>query len=492
MEKATVIIVDDQLTELTVLKKLLSPHYRVLAYKSGEMFLTAIADGLRPDLILLDVIMPKLDGYQTINALRQDSANADIPVIFISALDNLSDEEKGFALGAVDYITKPFNPAIVLSRIRVQIELKRARDDVRQANEELEKKIYDRTRQLFIVNQDLTLLNQQQALMNKELQRANDELQKEIVQREQTELQLKEKNAEIAKAYSELKKAQSQIVQQEKMALIGLLVAGVAHEVNNPMAFVISNLELMKDYFAKLTEFIYQQERALEEMLQIGEKDEKYDQMQAVAAGVHKTKQKMKIEYLIEDGKGLIEETAEGAGRVKNIVQDFKAFSRSDHGESLLDINEGLKKTLNLIKNEIKYKADVELDIGEVPLILGNSGQLNQVFLNLLLNAAQAIEEHGIIRVETRTGEDGIYVVVADTGKGIPVEFADKLFEPFFTTKEPGKGTGLGLSVSYDIVKKHGGELTFESEPGKGAAFKIFLPLEHRRAKEGRSVRDGV
>ena len=163
---------------------------------------------------------------------------------------------------------------------------------------------------------------------------------------------------------------------------------------------------------------------------------------------------------------------------MKNIVKDLKGFVRSDAESSLANINEGIESTINIIWNEIKYKANVIKDFSEVPLIKCNPGQLNQVFMNILINAAQAIDTQGEIRVKTWANSDNVFVSIADTGSGIPAEIINRIFEPFFTTKDVGKGTGLGLSVSYDIIKKHDGDLTVVSEPGKGTIFTIALPIK--------------
>jgi signal transduction histidine kinase len=274
-------------------------------------------------------------------------------------------------------------------------------------------------------------------------------------------------------AYSELKQMHIQLLQSEKMASIGQLAAGVAHEINNPTGYVLSNLSSLQKYFETLTEFVGIQTETLKKISTDGG-DGAADILETLAE-----KRKMwRIDYIMEDTGQLIDETIEGSMRIKQIVQNLRSFSHIDESESKpADINAGLESTLAVIWNELKYKATVMRDYGDIPLTECNLGQLNQVFMNLLINAVHAIEEHGQIIIKTRCDESTITVSVSDTGCGIPPEKISRIFEPFFTTKEVGKGTGLGLSIAYDIVKKHNGEIKVESEPGKGTTFTVSIPV---------------
>jgi two-component system, NtrC family, sensor kinase len=273
---------------------------------------------------------------------------------------------------------------------------------------------------------------------------------------------------ELERAYGELKATQAKIVQQEKMASIGQLAAGVAHEINNPIGFISSNLGTMRKYLEKLAEhikFITEASNALP--------DEGYRQL------LQDHRKALKIDYILTDGRELISESLEGAERVRSIVQNLKSFSRVDESEcKAADINECLESTIKIVWNEIKYKANLIRDLGDLPLTRCFPQQLNQVFMNLLVNASQAIEDQGEIRVRTWQEGDSLYASVSDTGCGIPEEVLNRIFEPFFTTKEVGKGTGLGLSITYDIVKKHKGEIFVESLPGTGTTFTIRLPVQ--------------
>ncbi len=272
---------------------------------------------------------------------------------------------------------------------------------------------------------------------------------------------------DLDSAYQKLKATQSQILQQEKMASVGQLAAGVAHEINNPMGFITSNLSTLKRYQEKLTSYLEQ----LEDWLQ-------QEGSAEILSLQKKLKKEKKISYLLEDIVDLIEESGDGATRVRDIVQNLKSFSRVDQTEfALSDINECLRSTLAIAMNEIKYKARVEEDFGKIPMLACFPQQLNQVFLNILVNAAQAIEEKGVIKVRTWADADKVVVAISDNGPGIPEAIRDKIFEPFFTTKDVGQGTGLGMSISYDIIKEHQGQIKVDSELGQGTTFTIELPL---------------
>ena len=268
-------------------------------------------------------------------------------------------------------------------------------------------------------------------------------------------------------AYQELQATHAQMLQKEKMASIGQIAAGVAHEINNPVGFISSNLSTLGKYVERLSEFIDAQAGALAtpDDPEAGEK-------------LREIRRKLKLDYILGDIKELIAESLNGVDRVRKIVQDLKSFSLADEGEyRQADINECLERTLNIVWNELKYKATLHRDYGEIPPTRCNPQQLEQVFMNLLVNAAHAIEKQGEVTISTRRQGDSICVSVSDTGCGIPEEKLGRIFEPFFTTKEAGKGTGLGLSISYDIVKKHNGEITVQSEAGKGTTFAVRIPL---------------
>jgi len=279
---------------------------------------------------------------------------------------------------------------------------------------------------------------------------------------------------ELEKAYSELKASQSAVLQREKMASIGQLAAGVAHEINNPMGFITSNLGTLGKYTKKLTEFINDQTALCTSV----QKDELMETLQ-------EKRKKLKVDYILDDLDALITESLDGAERVKRIVQNLKTFSRVDESEYKdADINECIESTLNIVWNELKYKATMHKEYQSLPPVKCYPQQLNQVFMNLLVNAAHSIEKQGEITIKTWNGNGFINISISDTGCGIPAENVDKIFEPFFTTKEVGKGTGLGLSISYEIIKKHKGDIMIKSEIGKGTDFTIRIPLVEDNSDE--------
>ncbi|MBU0673025.1 MAG: response regulator [Proteobacteria bacterium] len=296
---------------------------------------------------------------------------------------------------------------------------------------------------------------------------------RDITSRKELEISLEaeKKNLEAAHqeletAYNNLKSSQGQIIQQEKLASIGSLAAGVAHEINNPMGFISSNLGTLGKYLEKVREFMTFQSQAL---LGIDNPE-----LQEAIQGRRK---ELKIDYVLDDVKDLIEESQEGAERVKTIVQNLKSFARiDDHKPIPADINECINSTLNIVWNELKYKATVTKDLGELQAVRCFPQQLNQVFMNILINAAHAIDQQGEIRIRTTMEDDQVVITISDTGCGIPPENMERLFEPFFTTKEIGKGTGLGMSIALDIIKKHHGDIAVQSEVGTGTTFTIRIP----------------
>lgn len=291
----------------------------------------------------------------------------------------------------------------------------------------------------------------------------------DITRRKIAEQELIKEREEQKKLIERLKEAQNQLLQSEKMASIGQLAAGIAHEINNPIGFINSNIGTLRSYVLDLLKLVQLYE-ASEEQLKEG----------PTAALIQATKVEIDLPYLKDDVKSLLDESHDGVMRVKRIVQDLKDFSHVDEAEwQQADLHSGLESTLNIVNNEIKYKAEVIKAYGELPLIECVPSQINQVFMNLLVNAAQAIEEHGTITIRTGTSADdnGCWIEVEDSGKGIEAAHLTRIFEPFFTTKPVGTGTGLGLSLSYGIIEKHQGKLEVRSTVGQGTCFRIWLPI---------------
>ncbi len=411
--RSKILVVDDEPIILDVLARLLQPHYDVLAAPSGERALEIVERVRTPDLILLDVMMPDMDGYEVLARLRENPATHGIPVIFVTGNNSLDDEKHGLELGAVDYLAKPCTPAIVLARVRTHLELKSARD-----------RLYDQ----------------------------NVYLETELARRRKEEQQV-----------------QVQLLQSEKLASIGQLAAGIAHEINNPVGFVSSNLGSLDAYH-----------RAIFEVL------DAYEAMEAICppsapalANIRELKQKKKITRIRTDIGELLAESREGLKRVAKIVSDLKSFSRADSDTwQWVDLHQGIDSTLNIVWNEIKYHCTLNKEYGDIPKVHCIPSQLNQVFLNLLVNAAQAIPQKGEITIRSGHVGNEVFIAIADTGAGIPAEHLPKLFEAFFTTKPAGKGTGLGLSIAHNIVRKHGGRIEVASTVGEGTTFTVWLPLK--------------
>ncbi len=271
---------------------------------------------------------------------------------------------------------------------------------------------------------------------------------------------LEEDRRELELLLSKVEEAQQQLLQSEKMAAIGQLAAGVAHEINNPVGFVNSNLGSLKTYVETLLTVISAYEAG-------------------DAAQISQVRAKADLDFLREDLPSLLAESQDGLNRVTKIVQDLKDFSRVDQAErQQADLNAALESTLNVVANEVKYKAEVVRELGQIPAVDCVPAQINQVFMNLLLNAAQAIHDKGKIFIRSGLENNHVWFEIEDTGKGMSAEIQQRIFEPFFTTKPVGKGTGLGLSISYDIiVKKHGGRMDVRSQPDKGTCFRLWLPL---------------
>jgi PAS domain S-box-containing protein len=289
---------------------------------------------------------------------------------------------------------------------------------------------------------------------------------KDISERILHERELWKANLELAEANRKIQATQLIMVQHEKLASIGQLAAGIAHEINNPMGFLKSNEATLEKYLRKV--------RAA------------WEEARAVAGdSIAEIEERLDLGYAFAQFDAIFSESAAGFARIMRIVSNLKKFSRIDTRDEfeLYDVNEGIESSLVVAWNEIKFVADVQKSLGEIPKIKAMGGEINQVILNVLVNAAQAIEaqkkpDKGHIAIETRTRDDSVVIEICDDGPGIPEAIRTKVFDPFFTTKEPGKGTGLGLSISYDIiVTKHGGKLSIESEEGKGTTFVIELPI---------------
>jgi len=333
-----------------------------------------------------------------------------------------------------------------------------------EALNEMYSKLGDKTMEVMQKNQELQAEHEALRLLN-------EQLEQRVLQRtaavDQVNQQLIANNVELLKLNEKLESAHTQLLQSEKMASIGQLAAGVAHEINNPVGFVNSNLGTLNKYISNLFKVI-----TAYESVETKSNDKIFEEV-AVA------KNAVDFPYLIEDIPCLLKESQDGLARVTRIVQDLKDFSHVDESTwQHANLEQGMDSTLNVVSNEIKYKAKVVKEYSGLTEVECMPSQINQVFMNLLVNAAHAIEKEGTITIRTGTSNDEVWVEVEDTGKGISPEHINRIFDPFFTTKQVGEGTGLGLSLSYGIIRKHNGRIEVRSELGKGSTFKVRLPVQ--------------
>jgi len=306
-----------------------------------------------------------------------------------------------------------------------------------------------------------------------EKQKKNIEDAKNVIDRNLAELDkqkklTEEKNVELNEAMTILKEAQEQLVQSEKMASLGQLTAGVAHEINNPINFVSANIKPLKEDLAEIMQCIQLYEQAITE-----------NKLETFFEKVEEYKNKTGISFSIEEVKSLLRGIEEGAARTSEIVKGLRNFSRLDQNVvKKTKLNEGIESTLALLHSAYKDRVEIVKDLGQIPEVDCLPGQLNQVFMNIISNAVQAIPGEGKIFIKTWATDNLVKISIKDTGPGMSDETKKKIFDPFFTTKDVGKGTGLGLSISYGIIQKHNGKIEVESVKGEGAVFIITLPIQ--------------
>lgn len=410
--------------------------YEIESALQGEEALEKVraahAEGRPFAMAFMDVRMPPgWDGIETTYRIWQEFP--DIQVVICTAFSDYSWEETFEKLGQSDrllILKKPFDNVEVFQLAHALTEKWNLARDAERKMDDLEGMVEERTAELSA------------------------------------------QKADLEEALVQLKETQAQLVQADKMASIGQLAAGVAHEINNPIGFITSNLGSLKGYVDDLKKFISECDGLVKAAA------EGSDGVSDAAASVKAVREEADIDYVLSDLEDLIDESIEGTTRCRKIVGDLKDFSHVDNPDaSSENLNELLEKTLNVAKNEIKYKCQVEKDLGDIPEIPCFGGKLGQVFLNLFVNAAQAIEECGTLRVATSKEGDDIRITVSDDGCGIPEEHLTKIYDPFFTTKEVGKGTGLGLNLTYNMVQAHGGRIEVQSKVGEGTTFDIWLPI---------------
>jgi signal transduction histidine kinase len=325
--------------------------------------------------------------------------------------------------GGTDYVTKPAGSSEILARVNTHLNMYRLQQKLKTQTEKLAAEIKER------------------------------------------------KQAEKEKA-----RIEGQYHLAHKMEALGQLAAGLAHEFNNPLAFINSNLDALSEY-TKNIDILIEYYQKLGETLTHCNQGNLSDNIIKQVQNISKYEKNMEINYVREDILELLRDCQDGTGRIGKIVSDFKSFAHPDTGRQMfVDINKCLESTLNIAIYELKDKVAISLDLGKIPMVEGYPQKLNQAFLNILLNAAQAIEEKGEIKIQTCKKDDNVIISISDTGCGIEKENLPKIFDPFFTTKDIGRGTGLGMNHTYHIIKKHRGMILVESTGGKGTTFTITLP----------------
>lgn len=442
-----ILVVDDHPDNLDLLEGVLQRQgYDVYRAASGREAFNTVPMVL-PDLILLDIMMPGMDGYAVCELLKANPETCNIPILFISALDDASDKVRAFQVGGMDYITKPFQIKEVLARVAHHLMIRR-------------------------LQQDLSVQNAQ--------------LQAEIEARTQVELELRQKSDRLEQALQDINRAQVQMIQAEKMSSLGQLVAGITHEINNPINFVQGNLIHTSNYTQELLNLLFGYQLAFPNLP---------PELQAQLDSID-------LDFMQKDLPKLIASMEVGTARILSIVHSLQVFSRLDQSSlQFFDLHEGLESSIVLLKHRFSgnlWRSEIIIE-QQYELMFSvecYAGQINQVFMNLLNNAIDAIDESWMrktsnspmldpnivllaprVRIVTRAiDDDWVQIQISDTGLGINEAIRSRIFDPFFTTKPIGQGTGLGLSTSYQTIKaQHGGHI-FQREISGETVFSIEIP----------------
>ena len=325
----------------------------------------------------------------------------------------------------------------------------------------------DKTAITNILNASIEEVEKQKKI----IENARDEINHTLIEVDHQKKLIEDKNTELNKLLVDLREAQQQLVMAEKMASLGQLTAGVAHEINNPINFVSANIKPLKEDLADIVECINRYESVIRE-----------NKLEELFSGVQQFKNKTDIAFSMKEIQDLLRGIEEGANRTSEIVKGLRNFSRLDQNVvKKANLNEGIESTLTLLHTVYKDRIEIIKDYGDIPEVECLPGQINQVLMNILSNAIQAIAEKGEIFIKTREEKSAVKISIRDTGGGMSDETKQKIFDPFFTTKEVGKGTGLGLSISYGIIEKHQGKIEVNSVQGKGTEFIITLPVHQNK-----------
>lgn len=427
-----VLVVDDSQLNLTIAKSYLDaiPDITQIFLCNDPIQVELLLAQESIDIIILDILMPAVTGIDLLARLKSDPEYNDVPVIMLTSLDDLESYTRCFDLGAFDYINKPINHIEFNARLKVAIEAKNSSNRLKALIEMTQKQ-----------NEELKIMNAQ------------------------------------------LTEAKFSLVQSEKMAAIGQLAAGIAHEINNPMGFVSSNFDILRRYFIRIKEFLDLVQAGMNEEALSGDLQQSvFHRYKTQVTDKYRT---LKMDIILNNLEDIFSDTDSGIKRITDIITSLRVSARTS-GDSvksthvLLDM---LSQIILTTHDEVSPVADVRLEVPDDIIIYCNRVQLGQVFINIILNAAEAIRSQerpgrGLIQIVARKADQQVFIQILDDGPGIPEASLPRIFEPFFTTKVTGEGTGLGLSISYDIiVNKHKGSIDVKSELGKGAAFLITLPI---------------
>lgn len=424
-----ILVVDDSKFNLSIAEKHLKENKQVSEIIICDKPENAIAiiDQKNIDILILDIVMPVITGFELLEKLRSNKKYDDMPIIMFTSLNDAESFSKCFDLGASDYINKPINEVEFKARIKAAIDTKSASNNL--------KKLLEVT---------------------------------------------KAQNEELREMNAKLTDTRFHLVQSEKMAAIGQLAAGIAHEINNPMGFISSNFEILEKYLRRVSEYII----FVNEKLSQGKWQKEITNLSEEIEEKYKA---LKVELVLQELEGILSDSECGVKRVTEIVQSLRAFARTvkDDDKDMYGLIDLFNQVLLICRNEIKYVAEITIDIPEEMVVYCNKVQIGQVLLNILINASQAIQsqgrEHlGKIKISADIQKEYINIFIEDDGPGMSEDHLEKIFDPFFTTKDIGSGTGLGLSISYDIiVNKHNGIIDVKTELGKGTTFIIKLPVKY-------------
>ena len=439
--------------------------YRVIVARNGEEGLAAARARL-PALILSDVEMPILTGYQMCRALKDDPRLGRIPVILLTSLSDPADVVRGLQAGADYYLTKPCEGQFLLERVAAVLDAPPALDPSGATTETIEVTIEGEHH--VIAAGSRQILNLLLSTYANAVQRNRELVGAERRLSEQNKLLQEAARAEH-QAHEALKSAQAQLVQNEKLASLGQLVAGVAHEINNPLSFVMNNVTILQRNFIALCELLQLYKGAAE----------KLDPASDLAGAIKEHCERIDLPYTLSNLAEVLERSRVGLRRIKQIVADLRDFARLDEsGLKAVDLNAGIRTTANIMMTKAREKEiHLEMELGQMPMVTCYPAKINQVVLNLLDNAIDACPNGGKVTIQTAASGDRARIDVTDTGCGIDPAIQSRIFDPFFTTKPIGKGTGLGLSISYGIVNEHQGTIEVDSCPGRGSHFTVRLPI---------------